>query len=196
MGLSKEGRVLLYTRMYTAVSKATAEARNANGESVKSTYNGTRTDLFSGICNNVVTIRAFMWAITHKTDALPTVLFKIVDHGVNGIELSRLNSGFYDECRNHIVGTSLVPFIMEAMKLWKPTPKVKKESVAIPVAPVKEFVFDLSSKSDEELTALSFNIQKILDERAAKRAAQAKLQTVLELAEMSKEELMNLLEIV
>ena len=40
MGLSKEDRKLLYTKMYTAVSKATAETKNAKGEAIKVTYNG------------------------------------------------------------------------------------------------------------------------------------------------------------
>ena len=131
MGLSKESRVLLYTKMYTAVSKATAETKNAKGEAIKVTYNGKVTDLFDGICNNAPTIRAFMWAVSHKTDALPTALFRVVSRGVNGTEISRIHSGFYDDQRNHITGTALIPFIMEAMKLWEPKPRAKKEPVAI-----------------------------------------------------------------
>lgn len=131
MGLSKEDRKLLYIKMYTAVSKATAETKNAKGEAIKVTYNGRIADLFDGICSNGPTIRAFMWAVTHKTDVLPTSLFRIVDHGKNGCEVSRIHSGFYDDQRNHITGTALIPFIMEAMKLWEPKPRVKKETVAI-----------------------------------------------------------------
>lgn len=127
MGLSKEDRKLLYTKMYTAVSKATAETKDAKGEAIKVTYNGRIADLFDGICSNAPTIRAFMWAITHKTDALPTALFRVIDHGVRGSEISRIHSGFYDDQRNHITGTALIPFIMEAMKLWEPTPRAKKE---------------------------------------------------------------------
>lgn len=133
MGLSKEDRVLLYTKMYTKVSKATAETKNAKGESVKTTYNGRIADLFDGICSNGPTIRAFMWAITHKTEMLPTQLFRAVDHGKNGCEVSRIHSGFYDDQRNHITGTALIPFIMEAMKLWEPKPRAKKEPVILPV---------------------------------------------------------------
>lgn len=132
MGLSKEDRVLLYTKMYTKVSKATAETKNAKGESVKTTYNGRIADLFDGICSNGPTIRAFMWAITHKTEILPTQLFRTVDHGKNGCEVSRIHSGFYDDQRNHIVGTALIPFIMEAMKLWEPKPRAKKEAIQEP----------------------------------------------------------------
>lgn len=131
MGLSKEDRKLLYTKMYTAVSKATAETKNAKGEAIKVTYNGRIADLFDGICSNGPTIRAFMWAVTHKTDVLPTSLFRIVDHGKNGCEVSRIHSGFYDDQRKHIVGTDLIPFIMEAMKLWEPKPRAKKETVEI-----------------------------------------------------------------
>lgn len=131
MGLSKEDRKLLYTKMYTAVSKATAETKNAKGENVKTTYNGKVSDLFTDICSNAPTIRAFMWAITHKTDALPIALFRVIDHGVRGSEISRIHSGFYDDQRNHITGTALIPFIMDAMKLWEPKPRAKKEPVVI-----------------------------------------------------------------
>lgn len=137
MGLSKEARVLLYTRMYTVVSKATAETTNAKGESVKTTYNGTLANLFDGICDNCRVITAFMWAITHKTEMLPTQLFRAVDHGTKGYEISRIHSGFYDDRRNHIVGTALIPFIMEAMKLWEPKPRAKKEPVEAQKPPIK-----------------------------------------------------------
>lgn len=205
MGMSKEARVLLYTKMYTAVSKATAETKNAKGESVKTTYNGKISDLFDGICNNAPTIRAFMWAITHKTDALPTVLFRVVDHGMNGSEVSRIHSGFYDDQRTHIVGSALIPFIMEAMKLWEPkkrSPKVT-EPVIVLEAPKQEdspkICYDCTGKlnlqemSDDELTNLQFQISQEFDRRAAIREKQVKLAQVLELAEMSKEELMDLL---
>lgn len=55
---------------------------------------------------------------------------------------------------------------------------------------------DFTSHNDEDLTAIAFAIQKELEARAAKRAAQAKLQTVLEQTEMSKEELLDLLNII
>jgi len=159
MGLSKESRVLLYTKMYTAVSKATAETKNAKGEAIKVTYNGKVTDLFDGICNNAPTIRAFMWAVSHKTDALPTALFRVVSRGVNGTEISRIHSGFYDDQRNHITGTALIPFIMEAMKLWEPKPRAKKELEA-PKLPVKvfseqEMIMDHVCELATDLTGLS-----------------------------------------
>jgi len=56
--------------------------------------------------------------------------------------------------------------------------------------------YDFTEHSDDELSAMMFAIQKELDARATKREAQAKLQTVLELAEMSKEELLDLLNII
>lgn len=153
MGLSKEDRVLLYTKMYTAVSKATAETKNAKGEAIKVTYNGKVTDLFDGICNNAPTIRAFMWAVSHKTDALPTALFRVVSRGVNGTEISRIHSGFYDDQRNHITGTALIPFIMEAMKLWEPKSRAKKEPVAIlPVEAPKLPEYAKFPVSPEQLT--------------------------------------------
>lgn len=191
--MSKEARTLLYTKMYTAVSKATAETRNAKGESVKTTYNGRIADLFTDICNNAPTIRAFMWAITHKTDALPTSLFRVIDHGKNGCEISRIHSGFYDEQRNHVTGTALIPFIMEAMKFWEPTPRAKKEVVPESPKEVLRKPVDIQDLSDDELTVIQFKIQQEFERRAEIREKQAKLQQVLELAEMSKEELMELL---
>lgn len=212
MGLSKEDRVLLYTKMYTAVSKATAETKNANGEAIKVTYNGRIADLFDGICSNAPTIRAFMWAITHKTDALPTALFRVIDHGVKGSEISRIHSGFYDDQRNHIIGTALIPFIMEAMKLWEPVSRAKKEPAEQIVCNEKTGEFEshnqdtspkvcydecgrlsLKEMADDILSNLQYEIQKEFERRAQIREKQARLQQVLELAEMSKEELMEIL---
>ena len=162
MGLSKEDRKLLYIKMYTAVSKATAETKNAKGESVKTTYNGTLANLFDGVCDNRRVITAFMWAITHKTETLPTQLFRAVDHGIKGYEISRIHSGFYDDQRNHIVGTALIPFIMDAMKLWEPTPRAKKSEPAMEVSklPVKmlseqEMIVDHECELATALTELS-----------------------------------------
>jgi hypothetical protein len=150
-GLSNEARVLLYTRMYTEVSKKTAETKNAKGEAIKVTYNGKIADLFDGICSNAPTIRAFMWAITHKTDALPTQLFRVVDHGTKGCEISRIHSGFYDDQKNHIVGTALIPFIMEAMKLWEPKPRAKKEPVVIQPVEAQKLPIKVISEHDFEI---------------------------------------------
>lgn len=218
MGLSKEARVLLYTKMYTAVSKATAETKNAKGESVKTTYNGKIADLFKEITTNPDLIARFMWAITHKTDALPTVLFRVLSHGHNPAEITRVHSGFYDDQRNHITGIALVPFIMEAVLLYKPTPRVKKEPVEqlvcnekvvessnstesmIPILKSTPIVcnnkgeeLDITTLSDNVLTCLQYEIQKEFERRAAVREKQARLQQVLELAEMSIDELKDLL---
>jgi len=203
MGLSKEARELLYTRMYIAVSKATAETKNANGESVKTTYVGKIRDLFQDLSAESGTIAKFLWAISHKTDALPTVLFKIVDHGSKGTELSRIHSGFYDDDRNHITGTALVPFIMKAVKLYEPIPKKKTNLPIQQQEQLKQETidYDCTSKlcfqnmSDDELTHLQFEVQKEFERRAEIREKQAKLQQILELTEMSKEELAELLEI-
>lgn len=194
MGMSKEARVLLYTKMYTAVSKATAETTNAKGESVKATYNGTTADLFKDCLPSEKTVRAFMWAISHKTEALPTILFKIVKHGKQGIEIARVHSGFYDDKRAHIVGTALIPFIMGAMKLWEPKendPKTPTQEQPQELETIK--VFNLQEMSDDELTHLQFEIQNEFDRRASIREKQARLQQVLDLAEMSRDELMELL---
>ena len=86
----------------------------------------------------------------------------------------------------------------------KPTPKVVK--AAISSSPRQEDSpksvlyrygeLDFTSHSDEELTAIAFAIQKELDARAEKREKLAKLHQVLELAEMSKDELIDLLGVV
>ena len=212
MGLSKEARVLLYTKMYTAVSKATAETMNAKGESVKTTYNGKIADLFKEITTNPDLIARFMWAITHKTDALPTVLFRVLSHGHNPAEITRVHSGFYDEQRNHITGTALIPFIMDAVKLYEPTPRVKKEPVGQFVYNEKTGEFEspnqnaspkvcydecgrlsLKEMADDVLSNLQYEIKKEFERRAQIREKQARLQQVLELAEMSVDELKDLL---
>lgn len=212
MGNSKEARVLLYTKMYTAISKATAEKMNAKGESVKAIYNGNVADLFSGICNHPRTIRAFMWAVSHKTDALPTALFRVVSHGVKGTEISRIHSGFYDDQRNHIVGTNLIPFIMDAIKLWEPVSRAKKEPAEQIVCNEKTGEFEspnqdtspkvcydecgrlsLKEMADDVLSHLQYEIQKELEYRAQIHEKQARLQQVLDLAEMSVDELKDLL---
>ena len=206
MGISQEARTLLYTKMYTAVSKATAEKMNANGESVKSTFNGRVSDLFKDLTNSHDVIAKFLWAISHKTEILPTVLFRIVNLGGKGVQISRVHSGFYDDQRNHITGIALVPFIMEAVLLYKPTPRVKKE-------PVEQLIsyeqigdsespqvcydetgrLDLTSMADDILINLQYEIQKEFERRAAVREKQARLQQVLELAEISIDELKDLL---
>ena len=95
----------------------------------------------------------------------------------------------------------LPEIIMKSGK--KPTPKVIKSVIASrphqedsPKAILYRYGdLDFTQHSDEELTAIAFSIQKELDARAEKREKLAKLQQVLELAEMSREELTELLAI-
>ena len=126
---SKEERMVLYNMLYVKLSKATAEIKNEKREDVRLVFVGKVKDLFQEIKTDPGTIAKFLWAVSHKTDVLPTVLFRIVDHGVKGLEISRIHSGFYDAQRKHITGSDLVPFIIKAAELYKPTPRAKKESV-------------------------------------------------------------------
>lgn len=128
---SKEERMVLYNMLYVKLSRATAEIKNEKREDVRLVFVGKVKDLFQEIKTDSRTIAKFLWAVSHKTDVLPTVLFRIVDHGVKGLEISRIHSGFYDAQRKHITGSDLVPFIIKAAELYKPTPRAKKESVAI-----------------------------------------------------------------
>lgn len=128
---SKEERIVLYNMLYVKLSKVTAEIKNEKREDVRLVFVGKVKDLFQEIKTDPGTIAKFLWAVSHKTDVLPTVLFRIVNHGVKGLEISRIHSGFYDAQRNHITGSDLVPFIIKAAELYKPTPRAKKEPVVI-----------------------------------------------------------------
>lgn len=124
---SKEERMVLYNMLYVKLSKATAEIKNEKHEDVRLVFVGKVKDLFQEIKTDPGTIAKFLWAVSHKTDVLPTVLFRIVDHGVKGLEISRIHSGFYDAQRKHITGSDLVPFIIKATEFYKPIPRAKKE---------------------------------------------------------------------
>ena len=130
---TKDDRRSLYIRLYTIVSKATAQDK---------IYIGTLKDLFKDVSLSAGALARFMWVITHKTDAIPKPLFKLVDHGVKGIELYRINSGFYTYAngeRTHIYGIELIPYIMMA------------------VTERRNF---LRSKYDRKLSEMSENAQK------------------------------------
>ena len=106
---TKEARKALYIRLYTIVSRATAQ---------DTIYTGTLKALFEEVQTSKAILTRFMWVITHKTDAIPNPLFRLIDHGVKGIELYRINSGFYaypNGKRTHIYGIDLIPYIMMAV---------------------------------------------------------------------------------
>ena len=184
--LTKEQYKQAYNLLYTKMSKATAEVKNGN-ETVKSVYRGPLSELFGNVelCSNTIT--AFLWAVSHKTNALPTILFKI-SRLSKGVEISRVHSGFYNDKGEHIVGVALVPFIMDAMREYKPSRTyTRKEAV-----PVKE-EFDISNLSDEELYAIMEKCDKELQYRKEIRDKQTRIQSVLTTMGITKEELLDLL---
>lgn len=171
------------------MSKATAEVKNGN-ETVKSVYRGSLSELFGEVelCSNTIT--AFLWAVSHKTNALPTILFKISKLS-KGIEISRVHSGFYNDKGEHIVGVALVPFIMNAMREYKPSHTYNRKQRAI--VPVVKNEFNISDFSDEELYAIMDKCDKELQRREEIRDKQARIQSVLTTIGMTKEELLDLL---
>lgn len=181
-----EDRENTYLLLYTKISKVTAEI---NGK--KQIYNGQIKELFSGVDVSKLTITKFLWAISHKTDALPTNLFSIKKTG-NGVAIERLHSGFYDNSGKHIVGADLVPFIMRAMPLYQPKenkvraskhkPEIveaqkQEEEVKIvsqeesPKVPLFDCIgkLDLSSYKDEDLPALQEAIAKAFADEQLRR---------------------------
>ena len=191
MGKLEEKRNVLLRDMYTAISKATAETLNEKGEPVKVTYNGYIRDLFSGLNCNSKLLAAFMYVMTHKTDALPTTLFRLVPHGNKPVELTRVNSGFYDRARKHITGVNLIPFIAAAMKEYIPTPREKRQPISCESESAA--AIDFRSLSDDELNRLNELLHQEMKYRLEVQAKKEKLQQVLELAEMTREELLDLL---
>lgn len=186
--LTKEQYKQTYSLLYAKISKATAEIKNGN-ETIKSVYKGTLSNLFGEIelCSNTIT--AFLWAVSHKTNALPTTLFKISKLS-KGVEISRVHSGFYNDKGEHIIGTALVPFIMEAMREYKPSRTYTRNAVV----PVKE-EFDVSNLSDEKLYAIMDKCDKELQRREEIHAKQIQIQNVLDQTGMTREELLSLLSV-
>ena len=176
-----EKRMQIYSDLYTKISKATIEVKDANGNFVKPVITKNADELFEEIAQQVTSkvLTRFMWAISHKTDVLPTVLFNI----------RRSKHGF--------VGTALVPFIIEAMRQYKPQysrtkPTVPAEQIGATDRNPFAYVHEMN---DDELTALAAAVDAEFRSRAERREKQAKLQQVLELAEMSRDELKELLNI-
>ena len=191
---SKNDRVRL---MYAAISSATAEIKNVQGESERLIYVGTISNLFKDIDTNAHETTKFLWAVSHKTNSLPNILFEI-KRLAHGIEVKRLRSGFYRNGNrsDKVSGNDLIPFIVAAMKEYKSTPRVKKEPAVQQVELPKQddsLKFNLQEMSSDELTHLQFEIQKEFERRAQIRKNQERLQQALDLMEMSKEELAELL---
>lgn len=208
-----EDRESTYQMLYTKVSKATAEV-----DGKKQVYNGRLTSLFEDVPVSSTTITQFVWAISHKTDALPTALFSIKKTG-NGVAIERLHSGFYDNCGRHIVGKDLIPFIIRAMSSYQP--KANKARGTHATAPKKQTIAisheieiatsltGLAGVSDDALAQFGKDAQDRLNQAKADldkytdevkrreeiRQKQQKLQDVLELMDMNKDELKELLNI-
>lgn len=186
--LTKEQYKQTYSLLYAKISKATAEVKNGN-EIIKSVYKGTLSNLFGEVELCSSTITAFLWAVSHKTNALPTTLFKILKLS-KGVEISRVHSGFYNSRGEHIVGIALIPFIMDAMREYKPSRTYTRNTVV----PVKE-EFDVSNLSDEKLYAIMDKCDKELQRREEIRAKQIQIQNVLDQTGMTREELLSLLSV-
>ena len=180
---TNEARKELYTRLYTIVSKATAEEK---------IYVGMLKNLFADVKASTNVLTRFMWVITHKTEAVPKPLFKLIDHGMKGIELQRLNSGFYmdqEGQRIHIYGIDLIPYIMAALterrtfliqtKSAKPVvqpvqavqeiPKqeIKQET---PKTPNRPQLRDLTTLSDKDLAEYGRLCDVYVQDALAKRS--------------------------
>lgn len=194
---SKKDRVRRIELMYAAISSATAEIKNVQGESERLIYVGTISDLFKDIDTNAHETTKFLWAVSHKTNSLPNILFEI-KRLAHGIEVKRLRSGFYRNGNRNdkIAGNDLIPFIVDAMTEYEPTHRDKKASTVQKVELPKQddsLKFKLQEMSSDELMHLQFEIQKEFERRAQIRKNQERLQQALDLMEMSKEELAELL---
>lgn len=203
-----EDRESTYQMLYAKISKVTAEI-----DGKKQVYNGQLKELFFDISVSCATVTRFIWAITHKTEILPTTLFSIKKNGNKGVIVERLHSGFYDKSGKHIVGMDLIPFIMRAVGLRQVKPSndriTKKKYTEALVVEVASDLSDLANVSDDALAYFGKDAQDRLNKAKAdldkynnevKRRdeihqKQQKLQDVLELMEMNKDELKELLNI-
>lgn len=189
---TKEALIASYQMLYAKISSATAEV-----DGKKRIFRGQFKELFAEVPVSQGVITRFVWAISHSTKVLPTTLFSIKKDGNKGVIVERLHSGFYDDNRKHVVGTDLIPFIMQATTFWKPIPRAK--SIIAVEQHVQEGVkqensqkgllyvygkLDFSSHSDEELSKITDEILKELDkrdeERKAEEARKVKLNLILE----------------
>jgi len=214
-----EDRESTYQMLYAKISKVTAEI-----DGQKQIYRGQLKELFSDVPVSQFIITRFVWAISHKTSVLPVALFSIKKDGNKGVIVERLHSGFYDDKHHHIVGVDLIPFIMNAVRLHQPkankargtnrtvatkrivTSEKCTETLAIEIA---TDLTDLMNVSDDALAYFGKDAQDRLNKAKAdldkynnevKRREeihqkQQKLQDVLELMDMNKDELRELLNI-
>ena len=160
--MAKENRTVVFTNMYTAISKATAETTDSKGNVTKKVFSGFVKDLFGEV--STFTVTRFLWAVSHKTDVLPTILFRITSHGKNGYEIERVHTGFRSqETGKKLTGVDLIPYIIDAAKLYKPSPRSKGQSES-PIAPEHDCIGSLSSFTDEQLFA---ELQRREEERKA-----------------------------
>lgn len=192
--LTKEQYKQTYSLLYAKISKATAEVKNGN-ETIKSVYKGTLSNLFGEVelCSNTIT--AFLWAVSHKTNALPTTLFKISKLS-KGVEISRIHSGFYNNNGEHIIGTALVPFIMEAMREYKPIHKrSSRNTTSEKAASTNMQNVNYESYSEDELNNIIAACESEIRKREEIRAKQIRIQNVLDQIGMTREELLNLLSV-
>lgn len=120
-----------YKLLYAKISSVTAED---NGK--KRIFNGTLKSLFSEVPVSSYIITRFIWAIAHKTNVLPTVLFSVKKNGRDGVIVERLHSGFYNDKGRHVIGNELVPFIMKSASLYQPKRNNAKSSTSKPVQEV------------------------------------------------------------
>lgn len=114
---TKEALIASYQMLYAKISSATAEV-----DGKKRIFRGQFKELFAEVPVSQGVITRFVWAISHSTKVLPTTLFSIKKDGNKGVIVERLHSGFYDNNRKHIVGTDLVPFIMQSASLHQSKP--------------------------------------------------------------------------
>ena len=203
MSRQDDKRTKVFTDLYTAVSKATAETKNAKGEVQKTIFKGFVKDLFKGV--NTLTVTKFLWAVSHRTDALKTPLFKVKYCGKKGYEIERIHSGFVsDETGKKIVGVDLVPYIIAAASLYKTSPRKQKvveapivEAPAVPEQPVAINYagrpVQVEQLTDEEIELkikeYSLSLQMLQQEKAKRDALKAKKAELLKVfSDMAKDE--------
>lgn len=203
MSKMNDARTLLFTNMYKDISKATAEKRDAKGNVEKTIFKGFVKDLFKGA--NTLTVTKFLWAVSHRTDALKTPLFKVKYCGKKGYEIERIHSGFVsDETGKKIVGVDLVPYIIKAASLYKTSPRKQKiaeapvvEAPAVPEQPVAINYagrpVQVEQLSDEELelgiSEYKLSLQQLEQEKEKRDALKTKKAELLKVfSDMAKDE--------
>lgn len=172
-------RTALYSEMYKAVSKATFNEQP---------YVGMLKSLFGDIKVSAPTITMFLWVISHKTNALPTILFNIKDHGTKGKEIRRVNSGFYlynesERTKTHVTGIDLIPYIVQSidertafLKQAKSKPKEEIPVQETPKTepkeeqPVNQHACDLTQLSEKDLKRYGQRVEYYIQDALKKRS--------------------------